>query len=154
MSYSNVNQIAEGNQNLTLFQLINAAQSWFETGLMPYLHKHGGESLGYADLKLLANLDCGTTYASELSRRMGVSRQAVNKLIKNLVEARLVRLEAVPGKRNTKWIVITESGRKTIMDIVAELNRMESLLKGRVGAARIAELRAALEADWGPAEIR
>ena len=153
MTNSNVNQVDEKKQNLTLFQLINAAQSWFETALIPYLQKHGGKNLGYADLKLLANLDCGTTYASELARRMGVSRQAVNKLINNLVEAGLVRLEAVPGKRNTKWIVITESGRETIMDIVAELNRMESLLEGRVGAEQMTVLRTALEADWGPAQL-
>jgi len=146
---SNVNQIDEENSNLTIFQLINAAQSWFEAALMPTLQKYGSEKLGYADLKLLANLDCGATYASELAKRMSVTRQAVNKLIKNFVEAGLVRLEPVPGKRNTKWIVITDSGRETILDIIAELNRLESLLKKRVGAERMSVLRAALEADWG-----
>lgn len=153
MSKANVNQTDEFPANLTLFQLINAAQGWFETALMPYLRKYGGEELGYADLKLLANLDCGITYASELARRMRVSRQAVNKLVKNLVGAGLVRLEAVPGKRNTKWIVITDSGRDIIMDIVAELNRMEALLEARIGTEQVAALRTALEADWGPAEL-
>ena len=149
----NVNLIDENAPNLTLFQLINAAQGWFETALMPYLQKCGGKDLGYADLKLLANLDCGTTYASELARRMRVSRQAVNKLVRNLVEAELVRLEAVPGKRNTKWIVITDSGRNIILDIIAELNRMEAVLEARIGTEQVAALRAALETDWGPAEL-
>jgi len=121
---------------------------------MPYLQKYAGGNLGYADLKLLANLDCGTTYASELAKRMGVSRQAVNKLIKSLVETGLVRLEAVPGKRNTKWIVITDSGRETILDLVTELNRMEALLEKRLGEELVGELRAALEADWGPGDPR
>jgi Mn-dependent DtxR family transcriptional regulator len=76
----------------------------------------------------------------------------VNKLIKNLVEAGLVRLEAVPGKRNTKWIVITDSGREIIFDVVTELNRMEALLEKRVGRQLVGALRTALEADWGPTE--
>jgi len=63
-----------------------------------------------------------------------------------------VSLEAVPGKRNAKWIVITESGGKIIRDIVAELNRMETLLESRIGANDVAALRNALEADWGTAE--
>jgi len=149
MKDSNVNKIDNNAPKLTLFQMLVAAQSWFEKALMPFLEKEGESRLGYADLKLLAHLNCGTTYASELARRMGVSRQAVNKLTKNLVQSGLVRLEAVPGRRNAKWIVITDSGGKIIRDIVTELNRMEALLETRIGENEVAALRNALEADWG-----
>lgn len=152
MRDTDVNQVDEKMPNLTLFQLILAAQSWFERALTPFLQNEGRKCLGYADLKLLANLNCGTTYASELARRMGVSRQAVNKLTKNLVEAGMIRLEVVPGKSNTKWIVLTDGGVEIIQEIVAELNRMEALLGARIGVNEVAALRKALEADWGATE--
>lgn len=147
-----VNKIDKNKAKLTLFQMLVTAQIWFEKVLTPFLQDEAGDHLGYADLKLLANLNCGTTYASELARRMGVSRQAVNKLTNNLVKAGLVTLETVPGKRNTKWIVITDCGGEIIQNIVAELNRLEAQLEARIGVNKVEALRNVLEADWGMPE--
>ncbi|WOO41800.1 MarR family winged helix-turn-helix transcriptional regulator [Rubellicoccus peritrichatus] len=144
-----VNQVDEKNNRITMLQLLAQANAWFQTSLLNKFKASGWDTLGNADLNLLANLNCGSTYSSELARRMGVSRQAINKLLKNLVEASLVTLETDPQKGNTKVIVITETGRELIMQAISELDQMEALLQQRIGKTKATALRKALEADWG-----
>ncbi len=146
---TNVNQVDDLPPRLTLFQLVDRAHTWFGHALRRSLEQRGGPALTLADLHLLANLDCGTTYASELARRLGVSRQAVNKLVHNLTSAGLLRLETVARQRNRKAIVITEEGTEWIRWLLTELDQMEAGLSQRLGATTAKQLRKALEADWG-----
>ncbi len=139
----------ERSDSISLFQLLERGHTWFQEGLLAACRARGQQSLGRADLRLLANLNCGTTYSSELARRLGVSRQAIGKLVKNLVEEGLVKLETDPEQRNLKRIVITPEGEKWINEAVGELNRMERTLAERLGEERLAVLREVLEADWG-----
>jgi len=134
----------------TLFQLLDRARGWFEPTLFGAFEAEAAAKLSRADIHLLAHLNCGTTYASELARRLGVSRQAAAKLLKNLIEAGLIRLEPAPDRRNTKWIVITEAGKAAISRAVEELEKAERLLERRIGSGSAQALRAALEAEWGP----
>jgi DNA-binding MarR family transcriptional regulator len=144
-----VNQIDDNERALTLYQLVDRAHTWFQEALLELLDAGEGAALSRADLHLLANLDCGTTYTSQLARRLGVSRQAVNKLVRNLVEAGLVRLEDAQGQRNVKWIVMTERGTALVAWLVGELRDLEARIARRIGAGDARALRRALEADWG-----
>jgi len=139
----------EEDDSISLLQLLERGHTWFQEGLLAACRARGWRSLGRADLRLLANLNCGTTYSSELARRLGVSRQAVGKLVKNLVKEGLVKLETDPDQRNMKRIVITSEGGKWIDEAVGELDRMERSLAERLGEEKLAVLREALEADWG-----
>lgn len=150
----NVNQVDESATRMTLLQLLAGGYGWFEAGLLAALRDvEGTEGLRAADLKLLANLDCDTTYASELARRLGISRQAVTKLLRNLVDHGFVRLEPAPGKRHAKQIVITASGRVLIGHAVTALARLEEELAVRVGSDDVATLRRVLAADWGEVPV-
>jgi len=148
-----VNKVDEmsgrGSDSISLLQLLERAHTWFEERLLMACRNSGQHSLGRADLRLLANLNCGTTYSSELARRLGVSRQAVGKLVKNLVKEELVRLETDPERRNMKRIVITPEGERWINEAVGELGRLECVLGERLGKERVAVLREVLEAGWG-----
>jgi len=146
-----VNKVDERNEpesdSTSLLQLLERAHTWFQEGLLRACRNSGQRSLGRADLRLLANLNCGTTYSSELARRLGVSRQAVGKLVKNLEDEGLVVLETDPEQRNMKRIVITPEGEKWINEAVGELDRLERALSDRLGEERVASLREVLEAD-------
>lgn len=144
----NVNLVYDKSSSLTLFQLLGKAHAWFEKGLLEAFQKKDMPAMGKADLNLLANLNCGSTYSSELAKRLGVTRQAVTKLLHNLIDQDLVRLETVPQRRNTKEIVITPKGRDLIMAAVDELNRLETELAERIGLDNAKALRTALECDW------
>jgi DNA-binding MarR family transcriptional regulator len=143
-----VNKVYKKTSSVTLYQLLAGAHAWFEKGLMDAFRKKKMPPLGKADLNLLANLNCGSTYSSELAKRLGVTRQAVTKLLRNLIELELVKLETVPERRNTKEIVITPKGQDIIMAAVDELNRLEKKLAKQIGKEKASALRDALECDW------
>jgi len=149
---SDVNQIdkKDNSDQMTLYQLLDRAHQWFEAGLQESFQNGGVRSLRRADLKLIANLDCGTTYSSELARRLGVSRQAVAKLVGNLVKEGIVTLEPDPDARNTKLIVMTEKGKELIRYAVEALDAKEEELAKEIGRGPAKNLRVALEAaQWG-----
>src|SRR6056297_3655123 len=110
----------ESADSLSLLQLLARGHAWFQEGLLAACRARGQETLGRAELRVLANLNCGPTYSSELARRLGVSRQAVGKLVKNLETEGLVVLETDPEQRNMKRIVITPEGEKWINEAVGE----------------------------------
>ena len=143
------NNYPAGAREALLFQLLDRRYAWFEDALLRICERSGRTSLGKADLRLLTHLDCGTTHSSELARRLGVSRQAVGKLMKNLVAEGLVQLEIDPERRNMKRIVMTDEGTRWIREAVGELQKIEKALVRRIGGKRVAALRQALEADWG-----
>lgn len=145
----NVKKVDEGKAGLTLFQLLERGRAWFEPVLLKAFEGGPGANLNRADIHLLANLNCGPTYASELARRLGVTRQATTKLLKNLIAANLVRLEPDPARRNTKRIVITEAGKTAINHAIGELEQAERLLAQRIGRDHAKALGAALRMDWG-----
>jgi len=135
---------------LPVGQLLHRANAWFQTGLLNHLHQGVLAGVNLADLNLLAHLNCGTTYCSELARRLGVSRQAINRLLANLVKQRLVTLKTDADRRNQKVIVITAEGEEAIRTALEELERMEKELARRIGSSKAKALRDALTCDWGP----
>jgi len=144
-----VNHIDNNNPSSeNLFQLMERAQSGLETALLEALNEGSNIPLGRGDLKLLANLDCRTTYASELARRLNVSRQAVNRLLKNLIETGLVRLETDYARRNTKMIVITDDGAEVIRIALDLLADFENRLKAEIGTNNLIALKKSLQPDW------
>ncbi|MGJ3243893.1 MAG: MarR family winged helix-turn-helix transcriptional regulator [Opitutales bacterium] len=130
----NVKRIDNKGADLNLYQLLERGFRSLESALVAALVEETGYRISPADLRLLANLDCGRTYASELARRLGVSRQAINQLLRNLLEQDLVRLETVPNRRTTKWIVITDAGAALINRALHWLDEWESLLGATLGA--------------------
>jgi len=133
----------------TLAQLVSQADLWLNKGLLAALEASDYTGFSRADILMLANLDCGTTYPSELARRIGVSRQAVYKLLKNLEQKGIVALEPDSERRNAKVIVITPAGERMIHTAVEILRGIESHLEERVGPERLRKLREILQMDWG-----
>jgi len=133
-----------------LLQLLAGGQNWFREGLMLAFSDGEAPHLRPADLTLLAQLDCDTTHASELARRMGVSRQSVTKLLQNLVSEGLVELRPVASRGNKKCIIITGRGKAFIDRTLGQLERLEATLEERIGHKRVEQLRDALSRDWGP----
>ncbi|MGH2824965.1 MAG: MarR family winged helix-turn-helix transcriptional regulator, partial [Thermoleophilaceae bacterium] len=103
---------------------------------------------------VFAYLDPGGTTISELGRRIGVSRQAVHQMTTALAAAGLVELRPCPGDARSKLVVLTAEGRRSVPAALAIFDQLEELLAARIGKRRAADLRVALEADWGsPADL-
>ena len=129
--------------------LLQTAQTWLAHSLDTRLAARGHPPLTEAQTALLSNLDCGSTYASAVAQRMGISRQAVYRTVREMAALGLLELQTDPVKRNQKLIVMTDKANALAIDARAVLAEIETELAARIGPADTAALRRALEAGWG-----
>ncbi len=132
--------------------LTQTAAHWVMRGVLDGLHRAGYAGISEAHLALLGNLDCGTTKSAAIGQRMGISRQAIYRTVREMQALGLLRLEEDPERGNQKLVVMTADGEKLALRARAILAGLEQSLCRRIGADRYAQFRAALEAEWGPAE--
>jgi DNA-binding MarR family transcriptional regulator len=115
------------------------------------MRARGHGDLTGAHLAFFAFLECGLTHASDVARRMGISRQAVYKVTRDLQRLGVLTLEEDPRDRRQKVIRMTARGEQVALDARASLVEIELRLEERLGADALAALREALLLDWGPA---
>lgn len=139
----------EGNKELTLAQLVGRADLWLKKKLLAALEAGNHHGLSQSDVLMLANLNCGRTYPSEVARRIGVTRQAVYKMLKNLEYKGIISLDLDTERRNSKVIVITPKGEELIRKAVEILEDIESELRAQLPPGSVDQLREILEQDWG-----
>ncbi|MEM6822645.1 MAG: MarR family winged helix-turn-helix transcriptional regulator [Verrucomicrobiota bacterium] len=139
----------ESSGELTLAQLIGRADLWLKKKLLKALEQGNHQGLSQADVLMLANLNCGRTYPSEVARRIGVTRQAVYKMLKNLKQQGIISLEPDTERLNSKVIVITPKGETLIREAVEILKDIENELRALLPPESVDQLRAILEQNWG-----
>ena len=129
--------------------LLQTASHWVMQGLMAALAAKGYTGLTETHLTLLGNLDCGTTHASAVAQRIGLSRQAIYRTIREMEAMSYLELQDDPNRRNQKLVVMTDAGMRLALDARAALAKVEETLGQRVGGKAILALRASLEQSWG-----
>lgn len=136
-------------------RLLNA-QQWTFASLLNLMGSRGHKNLTTAHLMFLANLDCGSTHASLVARRMGVSRQAVYRSTRELQAQGALTLADDPIRRNQKVIQMTQLGAVIALDARACMAEVEATIKQRIGEQDFEKLYSILKRDWGdivPASI-
>lgn len=129
--------------------LFQQSNRWFSLSVLNLLEAKGYVRLSEAQLSLLANLQCGSTYASAVATQMGISRQAIYRTTKELQETGLLVLEEDTERRNQKVISMTPRGMALATDARIVLEQVETALAARIGRESALVLRQSLEADWG-----
>jgi DNA-binding MarR family transcriptional regulator len=129
--------------------LLQQSTRWYTDSLLSLLGEKGYRDLREPHLNLLANLECGSTYASAVAAQMGLSRQAIYRTTRELQDMGFLALQEDEQRRNQKVIVMTTPGMTLVNDARAALASIETTLATRVGAQDFATLRRALEAGWG-----
>ena len=67
---------------------------------------------------------------AQIARRMGLSRQAVQRIVHDLVKLEMIDLEANQDHKRAPLVVLTERGRKTIGKInISQANWVNELAK-------------------------
>lgn len=81
---------------------------------------------------------------AHIARNMGLSRQAVQRVVDLLADRGLVRLEMNPHHQRAKLVVLTAAGRATLEAAEAAEQPLNQLVLERIGGARIADAIAVL----------
>lgn len=134
---------------LLAMQLLRLTR-WFDIGVSNLLRQAGHTGTTRSHALVMANLDDEGSSESELARRAGVSRQAIHQVVRDLSAKGMVDTRPDPGDRRRCLVVATELGRTISADADAALEYLESELARRIGADRVAALRAGLAVDPGP----
>jgi DNA-binding MarR family transcriptional regulator len=139
-----------GADSALLIVPILQAFVWFADGLENHLREEGWPDVTRPQLMVLMSVVLGVTRPSEIARLLGVSRQAVHTTLTAMVDLGFLRLTADPDDRRSKVVEISGKGVR-IRDLArAATEVMVKTLAERIGPGKVAGLRAALAADWGP----
>lgn len=91
---------------------------------------------------------------TELAERLGISKQAVSKLLKDLESDGLVERVRDPEDARAQLVRLTDSGLRGMLDGLDELKKLEAELAGEIGILRMADLHEGLAALLSALEAR
>lgn len=132
------------------FDLLQAAD-WFNDAIVARLEAQGWPALNRTQALTFPALGADGATPSELARRVGISRQSMQKLLEDLAGRGLVQAQPHPGDRRSLHVTLTDDGRRLVDDAITIARDLERLLARRIGRDTVDALRAALAVDWGPA---
>lgn len=94
--------------------------------------------------RLLPLLDAGTARLTELSQRLGVSKQAAGQLVEELESEGLLQREADPADRRARRVRLTPRGKRIVADVRELHASFDAALDARLGAGDRAAVVAAM----------
>ena len=149
-------QPAHGNgapdpQEHGLLRTLVHATYWIDDALQAYMTRHAGLSLPRAQSMAMIYLTEGVDRPSDLAVKLRVSKQATQQVLKELQSKDIIELKPDPNNGRQKYVVFTDHGRQLGAVAKRGLFEIEAELSARIGRARVTDLRAALDADWGQA---
>lgn len=121
---------------------------WFDRALLASMATEGWQ-LTPAQSLVFAHLEQAGTRPAELARRLGTTRQATSELVAGLVRLGVLEMVDDPASRRGRLVRLTDDGRTLASAAARRLHALEQELGRRIGPAGLAQLRAALAADWG-----
>ncbi|MBX3707612.1 MAG: MarR family transcriptional regulator [Pseudomonadales bacterium] len=133
-----------------LMRRIMHAFYWLDDGLQAHLARTTGVSVPRAQSMIMVCIGDGVQRQADLATRLGVSKQAVQQALKELVGKGLVTVEQDPDNGRQRIVRFTARGRRLREVAVEGLLDLEALLEQRIGRARLDALQDALAVDWGP----
>ncbi len=115
----------------------------------------GSEAVVQARGRVLPYIDVDGTRSVDLARRMGLSKQAVGKLVRELEEDGLLYREAVGADRRAFLVKFTDDGLEYLGRLHQCIQQIEREYELLVGARRMKSVREALSLiAYGPEGAR
>ena len=114
-------------------QLIKAGRLTNEKGLENARKMLRLPKLKQLHLELYAYIDHDGTALSEIAKRKGVSKQAVSKLVQEMVEMNLLLIKNDPNDGRSKKVYFKTSGPHAIQKGFKALEQIDCSLKAELG---------------------
>lgn len=90
----------------------------------------------------------GQCTISQLTKTLGISRQATHKAVGNLIESGFIKMEEANNNKKVKVITLTELGEKAFQDRKELLQEIENNISKKIGKENLENLKALLMLDW------
>lgn len=122
---------------------------WFDDGLQAHLQAKGWGHVTRPQSMVMVNVVTGVCRPSDIARNLGISRQAIHSTISQMVDMGMFELKDDPLDKRSKIVVIAPKGMAMRADANKAVQLLTAELGRRIGKTNIANLAAALGADWG-----
>jgi DNA-binding MarR family transcriptional regulator len=127
--------------SVNLKQLLIAKNDWFAEQIMEGVR---GSEYGFitpAQSRLLAHMGGKPINMAELSRKLGISRQAVHKTVAELARRGILQLQEDPDRGNSKLVVYTDKGMQVNSVGVAIIESIEIQISRKIGVRPLEQLK-------------
>ena len=124
---------------------------WFDEGLQTALNARGWQSISRSQSIMLANIALDIKRPADLARNLGISRQAVSKMLREMSDDNLICVESDPTDKRAQIVSFSPESIRLRTDALDILGQLEVQLGKRIGAGSLKAFRSALQKDWGPA---
>lgn len=133
-----------------LYRLLFQAFCWIDDSIRNLLKETNGFTVTRTETMLILLVRNGVTRSSDLARILGISRQAIHKAVTKLESANILALEPHPDDRRSKQVVFCASETPIHQSVSQGLEKLDSVLKARIGEDGFQQLMCQLSKDWGP----
>lgn len=123
------------------FALIRCGQLFNDEGMARVNADAGGPVLREAHTRLLPHLQApGGVRITTLAAKLGVTKQAVQQLVADLVEVGVVRVASDPDDARARRILLTELGLNAMLHGTGILHAIEAELARELGKREVKAL--------------
>jgi len=127
------------------------AYYWADESLQNLLRAEGWPTLPRTQSTIMVNVADGCTRPSELARRLGITRQAIQQTIAEMEAIGLVQLSPDPDDARAKIVEFSPKGASIQRAALRAIRALDAELEKRLGKREFDILkRVLLEKDWGP----
>lgn len=134
-----------------LAQLVKA-MNWVHHSMQAEIEETGFGPYNISQSIVLCNIILGIDRPSGIAREMGLSRQAVSLILKELESQGAIELVRDPRHKLAKIARIKLDDNESSLQSVAgnAVSAVDEKLRARIGKTRLDGLKGALDTDWGP----
>ncbi|MFO1425616.1 MAG: helix-turn-helix domain-containing protein [Steroidobacteraceae bacterium] len=127
------------------------AYYWTDESLQNLLRAGGWQTLPRTQSMIMVNVADGCTRPSDLARRLGISRQAIQQTLAEMESLGLLQLVPDPGDARAKIVEFSPKGASIQRAALKAIRTVDAELERRLGKRDFEVLRRVLFAtDWGP----
>lgn len=122
---------------------------WLEEGVRDYVQAQGHPKFTRSEGMVMANIILGFHRPAEISRELGISRQAIHTTIHQMEQKGIVELVEDPENRRIKLVYLTKQGEQMRNEGLEAMEVILAELGRRIGKRKVNQLAEILSADWG-----
>lgn len=126
---------------------------WLDRCLQANMAEHGWGPLSRPESQLMLLVAAGITRPVEISKALGLTRQAINQTVVSLKKRGLIDIIPDPEDRRCKIIAFAPDGALMRADALEVISQMEEELADRIGRKTLDSVHEALGRNWGEVPI-
>lgn len=130
---------------------LTQALDWFDNSLQNVVASHGHQPFHRTQSMIIMHIALGIDSPADIAREMGLTRQNVHHMAKDLIRSGVVTSSRDPDDPRRTVYVLSEHARELRSIALSTMMELERVLERRIGLRRVTALRDALNVDWGPA---